>query len=98
MTNFRNIAAATLALALLAAPAFAADVPAFDEWNQPIMTQGAKGGATQATTPANFQIGVPASSTAGGDVAAQLKGSEHWVVQPEVSRQTPLCGSQYMDR
>ncbi len=98
MARIRNLAASTLALALLAAPAFAGDVPVFDEWNQPVMTQGAKGGRVQATAPGNFQIGVPRSSTAGGLVNEHYQGSQYWATQPDITSQVPTCGSQYLDR
>jgi hypothetical protein len=67
-----------LALALAAAPAFAAGQVVMDEWNQPVDTSGAKGGAYSGQAEL---AGSLAPSAHGGSVSKNFDSDEGWVNQ-----------------
>lgn len=99
MSRISKTAVATLALTLFAAPlAFAGEVITVDEWNQPVMVQGAKGAPVRATQAGQFTTGVAASTTKGGDIKEVLQGSQAWTPQASHLSQAPQNGSDWMNR
>ncbi len=72
-----------LALALSAAPVFAAGPVVMDEWNQTVDQSGAKGGAYSGQA----ELAGSLSSGHGGSVAAQFDGDKGW------TNKNPLCGA-----
>ena len=89
-----------LLIAFAAAPALASNFdatqPMTDEWNMPVMVQGAKGGEVQAECPA-WRLGE--KSVTGKTVERTFfSPGIKWIPQPDRRLDPPENGDDYMDR
>lgn len=89
--------AIVMTMALSAIPALAGQTPILDEWAQPVMISGAKGGEVQAYQKADFD-GECLVTGVNGDPGRIFRAVTKWTPQPDYRDVPMMTGSDYINQ